>query len=127
MALSKWIRWLYFHGLGGSATMEYSNWIEKMIMNITDKKRRSYDSFFLFIQRGLGMKSSKNVSIILRWQYCHPFFSDGCGFYCLYCFYFLYLDIVLFDPYNCCPTASHFVCQLYSSKSTIRRNCKGSK
>lgn len=25
MALSKWIRWLYFHGLGGSATMEYSN------------------------------------------------------------------------------------------------------
>ena len=24
MALSKWIRWLYFHGLGGSATMEYS-------------------------------------------------------------------------------------------------------
>lgn len=25
MALSKWIRWLYFHGLGGSAAMEYSN------------------------------------------------------------------------------------------------------
>lgn len=25
MALSEWIRWLYFHGLGGSATMEYSN------------------------------------------------------------------------------------------------------
>ena len=25
MALSKWIRWLYFHGLGGSATMEYSS------------------------------------------------------------------------------------------------------
>ena len=25
MALSKWIRWLYFHGLGGSATMEYSH------------------------------------------------------------------------------------------------------
>lgn len=24
MALSKWIRWLYFHGLGGSTTMEYS-------------------------------------------------------------------------------------------------------
>jgi len=24
MALYKWIRWLYFHGLGGSATMEYS-------------------------------------------------------------------------------------------------------
>ena len=24
VALSKWIRWLYFHGLGGSATMEYS-------------------------------------------------------------------------------------------------------
>ena len=24
MALSKWIRWLYFYGLGGSATMEYS-------------------------------------------------------------------------------------------------------
>ena len=24
MALSKWIRWLYFHGLGGSATVEYS-------------------------------------------------------------------------------------------------------
>ena len=26
MALSKWIRWLYFHGLGGSATMEYSGY-----------------------------------------------------------------------------------------------------
>ena len=25
MALYKWIQWLYFHGLGGSATMEYSN------------------------------------------------------------------------------------------------------
>ena len=25
MALSKWIRWLYFYGLGGSATMEYSD------------------------------------------------------------------------------------------------------
>ena len=24
MALYKWIRWLYFHGLGGSATVEYS-------------------------------------------------------------------------------------------------------
>lgn len=24
MALYKWIRWLFFHGLGGSATMEYS-------------------------------------------------------------------------------------------------------
>ena len=24
MALYKWIQWLYFHGLGGSATMEYS-------------------------------------------------------------------------------------------------------
>ena len=24
MALSKWIRWLYFYGLGDSATMEYS-------------------------------------------------------------------------------------------------------
>ena len=30
-----------------------------MIMNITDKKRRSYDSIFLFIQKGLGMKFSK--------------------------------------------------------------------
>ena len=29
MALSKWIRWLYFHGLGGSATMEYSQIIEQ--------------------------------------------------------------------------------------------------
>ena len=55
------------------------------------------------------------------------FCPDGCGSYCLYCFYFLYLDIVLSDPHNCCPTASHFVCQLYFSKSTIRRNCKGSK
>ena len=45
--------------------------------------------------------------------------------YCLYCFYFHYLDIVLLEKHNCCPTASHFVCQLYSSKSTIRRNCKG--
>ena len=34
------------------------------------------------------------------------FYPDGCGFYCLYCFYFLYMDIVLLDPYNCCPTAS---------------------
>ena len=25
MALYKWIQWLYFHGLGGSATMEYSH------------------------------------------------------------------------------------------------------
>ena len=25
IALYKWIQWLYFHGLGGSATMEYSN------------------------------------------------------------------------------------------------------
>ena len=24
MALYKWLRWLYFHGLGGSATVEYS-------------------------------------------------------------------------------------------------------
>ena len=64
----------------------------------------------------------------LRWQYCHPFFCpDGSGFYCLYCFCFSYLDIVLLDSNNCCPTASHFVCQLYSSKSTIRRNCKGGK
>ena len=43
----------------------------------------------------------------LRWQYCHPFFhSDGCKLYGLYFFYFLYLDIVLLDPHNCCPTAS---------------------
>lgn len=26
MALYKWIQWLYFHGLGGSATMEYSSY-----------------------------------------------------------------------------------------------------
>lgn len=31
MALYKWIRWLYFHGLGGSATMEYS--LDKFIFS----------------------------------------------------------------------------------------------
>ena len=30
MALSKWIRWLYFHGLGGSATVEYSPYKRKL-------------------------------------------------------------------------------------------------
>lgn len=34
MALSKWIRWLYFHGLGGSATMEYS-FFKSEIANIS--------------------------------------------------------------------------------------------
>ena len=35
MALYKWIRWLYFHGLGGSATVEYSKplYNEKLIKN----------------------------------------------------------------------------------------------
>ena len=32
MALSKWIRWLYFHGLGGSATMEYSGRATRMVL-----------------------------------------------------------------------------------------------
>ena len=53
------------------------------------------------------------------------FYANGSGFYCLYCFYFSYLDIVLSDPHNRCPTASRFTCQLCFSKSTIRRNCKG--
>ena len=55
------------------------------------------------------------------------FCPDGSRFYCLYCFYFSCLDIVLLDSHNRCPTASRFACQLYSSKSTIRRNCKGCK
>ena len=35
MALYKWIRWLYFHGLGGSATMEYSvkSFKDKIVLN----------------------------------------------------------------------------------------------
>ena len=32
MALSKWIRWLYFHGLGGSATMEYSMKLKDLLL-----------------------------------------------------------------------------------------------
>ena len=35
MALYKWIQWLYFHGLGGSATMEYSMIEEKGYNMIT--------------------------------------------------------------------------------------------
>ena len=39
MALYKWIRWLYFHGLGGSATVEYSgyNLIKKGELNYEKK------------------------------------------------------------------------------------------
>lgn len=43
-------------------------------MNITDKKRRSYDSFFLFIQRGWGMKSSKNKMCV---QHIFDFVCTG--------------------------------------------------
>ena len=34
MALYKWIQWLYFHGLGGSATMEYSLLLLWIVMKI---------------------------------------------------------------------------------------------
>ncbi len=34
MALSKWIRWPYFHGLGGSATVEYS--IPTRLLDVTE-------------------------------------------------------------------------------------------
>ena len=58
MALSKWIRWLYFHGLGGSATMEYlldefllttiseceRNDLFEVIQSRTDKKSTIYCS-----------------------------------------------------------------------------------
>ena len=48
MALSKWIRWLYFHGLGGSATMEYSamqyimDVLYGCIYNVRRKKNTKY-------------------------------------------------------------------------------------
>ena len=41
MALSKWIRWLYFHGLGGSTTVEYS-------VDLTDEENSVYNQ----IKRG---------------------------------------------------------------------------
>ena len=41
MALSKWIRWLYFHGLGGSATMEYSANVHNSYISISLTIQRS--------------------------------------------------------------------------------------
>ena len=44
MALYKWIQWLYFHGLGGSATMEYS--IVNKVPIIIDNTMGKYKQFF---------------------------------------------------------------------------------
>ena len=53
MALYKWIGWLYFHGLGGSATMEYSNneirYNKEELMSTKEG------------HSGLGIKSVKSV------------------------------------------------------------------
>ena len=43
MALYKWIQWLYFHGLGGSATMEYSHILFR------EKKMGAYDNCIILI------------------------------------------------------------------------------
>ena len=46
MALSKWIRWLYFYGLGGSATMEYSlarSLANTKLINIYDEVSNAMD------------------------------------------------------------------------------------
>ena len=54
MALYKWIQWLYFHGLGGSATVEYS--LEKeMIVYLKKEKDNEYDKEAISVNLpGLG-------------------------------------------------------------------------
>ena len=47
MALSEWIRWLYFHGLGGSATMEYS----KIVITNETEERITHNIFYTAITR----------------------------------------------------------------------------
>ena len=42
MALYKWIRWLYFHGLGGSATMEYSKIPDQSDLQIIEQTGNTY-------------------------------------------------------------------------------------
>ena len=51
MALSKWIRWLYFHGLGGSATMEYSN------------EKNPYDVLAFTLTQKCSAQCEKQVSL----------------------------------------------------------------
>ena len=56
MALSKWIRWLYFYGLGGSATMEYSilDLKEETVLYVThkyfDETLKKFDCILVFKQ-----------------------------------------------------------------------------
>ena len=50
MALSKWIRWLYFYGLGGSATMEYSSLhlpkeLEEKVKDAAESEARNVTSY----------------------------------------------------------------------------------
>ena len=70
MALYKWIQWLYFHGLGGSATMEYSvlyNFCSRVSNNIKIKEKdRKYEyqlnyvRAFHIIRNYLKEKGGKN-------------------------------------------------------------------
>ena len=55
MALSKWIRWLYFHGLGGSATVEYSGIIESKngIAKEIKNNAKGYKNFLRYRNRCL--------------------------------------------------------------------------
>uniref|UniRef100_UPI00265DFCB3 hypothetical protein n=1 Tax=Holdemanella biformis TaxID=1735 RepID=UPI00265DFCB3 len=53
MALYKWIQWLYFHGLGGSTTMEYSfvarMWPTHTILSQLGKRKNPLYKGFCFL------------------------------------------------------------------------------
>ena len=54
MALYKWIQWLYFHGLGGSATMEYS------FFGCSAYKQHKAISTTIDLEQGLNLLKDKN-------------------------------------------------------------------
>ena len=65
MALYKWIQWLYFHGLGGSATMEYS----QCEIDIKYTHTTLYFSYSLYIKHKsiFAIEEKKNkISLVLN-------------------------------------------------------------
>ena len=63
MALYKWIQWLYFHGLGGSATMEYSR-IQSLLKKVNKLKIEELQDFKLSISVGMAFAPSNGTTFM---------------------------------------------------------------
>ena len=83
MALSKWIRWLYFYGLGGSATMEYSilDLKEETVLYVThkyfDETLKKFDCILVFKQ-GRIVEQGSFEELMKNKEYFYSLKNKGC-------------------------------------------------